>query len=66
MNHPDSISLTSSTGDITTTPPASTGLADNFKVAFSHLQESHFSNLQLDKEFKNVIGTVLCYDPEIE
>ena len=35
------------------------------KVACSHLQESHLFNLQIDKEFKNVIETALCYDPEV-
>ena len=66
VNHPDAIVLMSSTCNITTTPTANTGLADNFKVACSHLQESHFSNLQLDKELKHAIETALCYDPEVE
>ena len=35
MNHPDAIALISSTGNITTTPPANTGLACNFKVSRS-------------------------------
>ena len=33
MNEPDAITLIRSTGNITTTPPANTGLVDNFKVA---------------------------------
>ena len=33
--HPDAITLIISTGDMTVTPPANTGLAENFKVAYS-------------------------------
>ena len=35
VNHPDTIALIRSTGDITNTPHANTGLADNFKVSYS-------------------------------
>ena len=35
VRHPDAIALVSSTDGMTTTPPANTGLSDNFKVAFS-------------------------------
>ena len=35
VRHPEHIALVSSTGDMNTTPPVNTGLADNFKVAYS-------------------------------
>ena len=35
VNHPDAIALISSAGDMTTTPPANTGLSDKFKVTYS-------------------------------
>ena len=35
VNHTDYIALIRSTGNITTVPPANTGLADNFKVTHS-------------------------------
>ena len=47
VRHPDSIALVSSTGDATTTPPDNTGLADNFKVAYS-LAESFKKSIKRD------------------
>ena len=35
VNHPDDITLFSSTCDMTTTPPSNFGLVDSFKVAYS-------------------------------
>ena len=34
VRHPESIPLVSSRGDVTTAPPANSGLADNFKIAY--------------------------------
>ena len=41
VNHPDDISLISSTGDITVKPPTNIRLADNFKV--THLPADSFT-----------------------
>ena len=30
------------------------------------IQDSHCSNIQLDKKLKHMIENVLCYDPEVE
>ena len=47
VNHQDDIALTSSTGGINTTAPASTGIADNFKVTHS-LADSFKKSIKRD------------------
>ena len=52
VNHPDAIALVSSTGDMTTTPPAKTGLVHNFKVT-SFLSDSFKNSIKRDASLFN-------------
>ena len=57
VNHPHAIELIRSTCDITTAPPANTGLTDNFKVAHSpaySLKKSIMWDASLFTTFKEV------------